>query len=412
MPSASCPLWWPRAILLVDMNAFFASIEQLDYPELRGRPVAVTNGMLGTCMITSSYEARRFGIKTGMHIKEGRRRCPELIQRPSRPERYIAVSTAIMAALDVVSPELEVFSVDEAFLDVTDCQGVHGTPVRMGQMARRIVWETSGLLCSVGVSGDKTTAKYAAKLQKPNGFVVIPPWEAQERLKAVPVTELCGIKKGIGRYLAERGVFTCGDMAELPISELGRRFGNPGRRIWLMAQRLDPEPIHTEVKAPQRVGASKVTPPATKTKALLASYLQHMAELVALRMRHHGYEAQLFSVGILTSEGFIDEHYRSARPTDDGLVINRFCHDLLDRLWHGQGIHQVSVVALDPKPRNQQEDFFSPIPEKRRQLNAVIDRINDKYKRFTILPANLLNRSHNPDVIAPSWKPTGHRQTI
>ncbi len=236
-----CPVVWPRAIVLVDMNAFFASIEQRDRPEWRGRPVAITNGHQGTCIITCSYEARAYGIKTGMRLREARRLCPELIQCPAHPERYAATSAAIMAVLQDVTPDIEVFSVDEAFLDVTHCQRLLGTPLRMARLAKRKVFEVSGVLCSVGVSGDKTTAKFAAKLDKPDGLTVIPPWEAAARLRDVPVTELCGIAGGIGGFLAEHGVRTCGDMKRLPISVLARRFGNPGRRIWYMCQGADPE---------------------------------------------------------------------------------------------------------------------------------------------------------------------------
>jgi len=411
MPSLSRPILWPRALILVDMNAFFASVEQRDFPELRARPVAVTNGLKGTCIITSSYEARQYGVKTGMHIKEGRHLCPGLIQRPARPTRYAALSAAIMASLDAVTPEIEVFSVDEAFLDVTDCQTL-GTPVTLAFKARRIVYETSGLLCSIGVSGDKTTAKYAAKLVKPNGFVVIPPWESRERLRNVPVTELCGIKQGIGRYLAARGVRICGDMEKLPISELARRFGNPGRRIWLMAQGLDPDKLHKDVPPPKQVSAGKVTPPATKDRALLAAFLQHMAELVAYRLRHNHFQAKTFWVGLLTNTGWIEATYRTPVPTADGSVLNRFCVDHLSNQWCGEGIHQVMFNARDPQPVNLQRDLFTSLPEKRQRLNHTMDRINDKYGQFTLMPAKLLNRSSMPDVISPAWKPTGHRRTI
>ena len=111
--------YWPRAIILLDMNAFFASVEQRDTPEWRGRPVAITNGLQGTCIITCSYEARAYGIKTGMRLKQAQQLCPTLIQCPARPECYAQVSSDIMSALLTITPELEVFSVDEAFLDVT-----------------------------------------------------------------------------------------------------------------------------------------------------------------------------------------------------------------------------------------------------------------------------------------------------
>lgn len=300
MSSKSSALRWPRAIALVDMNAFFASIEQRDFPELQGRPIGVTNGMTGTCVITSSYEARRFGVKTGMHIKEARQLCPAIVQRPARPERYSEVSTAIMEALQQVTPDIEVFSVDEAFLDLTACQDAFGSPVGMARRAKAIVLEVSGLLCSVGVSGDKTTAKYAAKLKKPDGFTVIPPWEARARLKDVPLTDLCGIKQGIGGFLAARGIQKCGDMPRLPISVLAQRFGNPGRRIWLMAQGLDPDPIHTTVPPPKSIGHGKIMPPGTKDRTVLEIYLLHMSFKIGARLRKHQLEAQKFFIGLLS----------------------------------------------------------------------------------------------------------------
>lgn len=124
---------WQRAIILMDLDAFFASIEQLDYPELRGKPVAVTNGSQGTCIITCSYEARKYGIKTGMRLYDARKLCPGIIQCPSRPNRYTEISKNIMLALFNITPDIEVFSVDEAFLDVTGCQLLHGTPFNNGK---------------------------------------------------------------------------------------------------------------------------------------------------------------------------------------------------------------------------------------------------------------------------------------
>ena len=406
------PRPWPRAIIHVDMNAFFASIEQRDFPELRGKPVAVTNGPQGACIITASYEARAKGVRTGMHIRDGLKLCPELIRRVARPREYVEVSTAIMASFDTVTPDVEVFSVDEAFLDVTGVQHIHGAPEAMGRMAKRIVWDTVGLLCSVGVSGDKTTAKYAAKLQKPDGFTVIPPWEAKARLKDVPLTQLCGIKQGIGGYLEARGVVTCGDMQKLPVSELARRFGNLGRRIWLMAQGLDPSKVETHVAAPKQLGTSKVLPPRTKDREILAAYLQHMAETVAMRMRQHGLEALCFGVGMLADTGWIGAEYRAVIPTADGHVINRFCTDLLTRRWRGEGIYQVALRALDPKQAGNQQDLFEAAPGRERELNDVMDRINAKYGRWTLMPARMLDKSPTADVISPSWKPSGHRQTI
>jgi DNA polymerase-4 len=403
---------WQRAIILVDMNAFFASIEQLDHPEWRGRPVAITNGKVGTCIITSSYEARAYGIKTGMRLKQGRQLCPDLIQCPANPQRYAQVSSRIMSALADITPDVEVFSVDEAFLDVTHCQNLFGPPEYIAGLARQKVFEASGVLCSVGVSGDKTTAKYAAKLDKPNGLTVIPPWEARERLKNVPVTELCGIAKGIGRFLADRGVYVCGDMQKIPISTVGRRFGNPGRRIWYMCQGLDPEPLQIHVAAPKSVGHGKVVPPNTKDPQLLLTYLLHMSEKVAARLRKHDMQAGKFFVGVLGPEAWIGAKLRTVLPTNDGHEIFDLCRILLRDYWQGEGIRQVQVTALSPGLVNNQLEMFANEARDKQISNKVMDMINQRYGEFTLAPARLLNRSSMPNVIAPAWKPFGHRQTI
>lgn len=245
---------WRRAIIFIDMNSFFAAVEQLDFPELRAKPIAVTNGEQGTCIITCSYEARSYGIKTGMRLREARKLCPSLVQVPSRTDRYIEISNKIMDALQAITPDIEVFSIDEAFLDITKGLHLYQSPIAAARKAQGIVHEVSGLPCSIGLSSDKTTAKYAGELEKPNGFVVIPPWEVETKLANVKVTELCGIGKNIGRFLARFGVLYCKDMHKIPISILANRFGNIGRRIWLMCQGKDDEPVHTSIPPPKSIG--------------------------------------------------------------------------------------------------------------------------------------------------------------
>ncbi|MDH5181318.1 MAG: DNA polymerase IV [Gammaproteobacteria bacterium] len=405
--------FWERAIILVDMDAFFASIEQLDNPELRGKPVGVTNGMQGTCIITCSYEARRQGVKTGMRLRHALEICPALIQCPSRPERYAQVSITIMEALQDITPDIEIFSVDEAFLDVTRVQKLHGSPEKIVRMTKDRVWQASGLPSSLGLSGDKTTAKYAAKKSKPDGLMIIPPWEAKQRLHDVPVTELCGINTGIGSFLAARGVYTCGDMARLPIGVLGQRFGNPGRRIWYMCQGEDPEKIHVDVPPPKSIGHGKVIPPDTRARRILLIYLLHMSEKVGARLRRHNMVAMTFSVGLMATDGWLGMKMQTPIPINDGLIIYDLCREVLADCWDGEGIHQVHVGALDPQPADGQLELFTEVDLPDRSIeNQVKDMINLRFGEFALAPARLLERSTMPNVIAPSWKPFGHRETI
>ena len=402
---------WPRAILHVDMNAFFASIEQQDFRELRGRPIAVTNGEQGTTIITCSYEARAYGVHTGMRLREARVLCPALVQRASRPYVYAAMSSVIMRALQTISPDVEVFSVDEAFLDITHCQSLHGSPEQMGRMVRAKVSEVSGLPCSIGISGDKTTAKFAANLIKPNGLVIIPPGEARERLAREPATALSGIADGIGDFLAAHGAYTCGDVARLPVGVLARRFGNVGRRIWLMCQGKDPDQVQLSVAAPKSLGHGKVIPPGTRDAEILLTYLLHMSEKVGARLRRHALQAQHFSIGLRAEHDWIGGKLRLAEPTNDGKTIYHLCQLMMTRMWSGEPVSQVQITALDPHAQYRQPDLFAA-PDKTGALNGVVDKINQRYGEFTLAPARLLQRSSMPNVIAPAWKPDGHRQSV
>jgi DNA polymerase-4 len=404
---------WDRAIALVDMNAFFAAIEQQDCPEYRGRPVAITNGLHGTCIITCSYEARSYGIRTGTRLRQALALCPDLVRLPARPHRYAELSSRIMAALAAeITPDIEVYSVDEAYLDLTRCQRLHGDPETIGRRIKQVVFAASGLLCSVGVSGDMTTAKFAAKQQKPDGLTVIPPWQAAARLREVPVTELCGIARGIGDFLERHGVRTCGDMSKLPISVLGRRFGNPGRRIWHMCQGSDPTRLTYEVAAPRSLGHGKVLPPATRDRELLLTWLLHMSTKVGARLRRHQLEASRFFIGLRADLGWLGGKPRLPRPGADGGAIFALCRQVLDQSWDGEGVHQVQVTALDPRPASQQLELFTPGDDRRRAVHAAVDRVNDRFGALALAPARLLGRSDMPDVIAPAWKPSGHRRTV
>ncbi len=280
-------------------------------------------------------------------------------------------------------------------------------------MTKELVFKASGLLCSVGVSGDRTTAKYAAKLQKPDGFIVIPPWEAKERLRNVNVTELSGIKSGIGGFLHKHGATLCGEVENIPISILAKRFGNLGRRIWYMCQGADPELIHTAVPNPKSMGHGKVMPPNTTSQAIVESFLMHMCEKLGARLRQNGFRAQYFFAGLLNYEiGWFSSKGKNIHPTNDSNEIFRLASFLIHQSWSGEPVSQIQVTALDPSGYGLQVDFFSKPNEKRELLYTTLDEINNKFGEFTIAPASMLSRSKMPNVIAPAWKPYGHRQTI
>ncbi len=407
--------YWPRAIIHIDMNAFFASVEQRDFPELRGKPVGVTNGAAGTTLITRSYEARAFGVKTGMRVYEARRLCPGLVQRPARPKVYAAVSTRIMHALRDISPDVEVFSVDEAFIDVTHCQRLHGSPEQIAHLARRRIYDISGgLPCSIGVAGNKSTAKIASELERPNGLTVIPPWEARDRLDGIPMEKLCGLGPHIAEFLSRYGARTCGDVARLPLTVLARRYGVTGKYLWLACQGRDTEPLLTEIAPPKSVGHGKVLPPHTAAAPVIEVYLRHMCEKVAARLRRYDMQAGRLYVGLrLGASGeTVDQLFTLAYGTPDGKRLFGLALKFLRCRWHGEAVTHVQVTALSLRSASGQLELFPVADTRLTRRFGAIDRINRRYGEFTLAPATLLGRSTMPNVIAPAWRPDGYRQHI
>lgn len=416
------------------MNAFFAAVEQRDFPELRGRPIGVTNGTDGTTLITCSYEARAFGVKTGMRLYEARRLCPAIVQRPARPRVYAAVSTRIMHALVDLGPDIEVFSVDEAFIDVTHCQRLHGSPQRMAHMARALVHQASdGLPCSIGVAATKLSAKVASELKKPNGLTIVPPDETRAWLRDLPMEKICGIGPHIAEFLAGHGARTCGDVAALPLNLLVRRYGVVGKHLWLACQGLDTAPLVTEVAPPKSVGHGKVLPPRTTERRVIETYLRHMCEKVAARLRRYDLQTGRLYVGLRYRAGGTDATFEVPYGLPDGKVFFECARRLLDgqfmtrqaerseaglHHWQGQAVIQVQVTATHLKDAGGQLELFSADAatgdgeQRRTRRAAAIDRINARFGEFTLAPAELLGRSAMPNVIAPAWRPDGMRQHI
>jgi DNA polymerase-4 len=203
-------------------------------------------------------------------------------------------------------------------------------------------------------------------------------------------------------------------MARLPVSELGRRFGNVGRRIWLMAQGLDPAPVETRIAPPKSIGHGKVMPPNTTAQEVILTYLEHMSFKVGTRLRRHAMVAQSFCIGLRADFGWLGGTYHAATPTDDSAPLMALCRRMLNEQWSGEGVSQVQVTALDPRPSGGQMELFAEQQQtdKKGKANAVMDAINRRYGEFALAPARLLGRSDMPNVIAPAWKPHGHRQTI
>ena len=404
---------WSKVIFHVDMNAFFASIEQRDNHNLSGKPIAVTNGEKGSCIITCSYEARAFGIKTGMSFKEAKNKCSDLIRCPSNPKKYTYASSKIMDILYHISPDIEIFSIDEAFLDLSNCKKIYPSLIEVAYIIKDKIFSALNLPCSIGISNNKANAKFAAKLQKPDGITVLPPEESENVLSNYLVKDLCGVSNGIGSFLNHHGVFVCGDMKKIPISILGNRYGNKGRKIWLMAQGKDIDSMILSDKPPKSLGHGKVTKSNLKNIYDIKKILHYMCIKVAKRLRDNRYVSNTFIIALRVKDGWLSKKYKISKYTHHDKDIFRLCLMLIENLdIKKNGIYQVQVTAIHLKPINIQKDLFSEPENNTNSIDRIIDDVNSKFGNLTLRPARLLKKLQAPDVISPSWRPKGFKKSL
>lgn len=245
-----------RWIMHIDMDAFYASVEQHDNPELRGKPVIVGGQSMRGVVSTCSYEARRFGVHSAMPTVQAHRLCPDGIYVPCRMWRYQEVSRQIMEIFHELSPLVEQLSVDEAFLDVSGMELLYEQVEDIGWLAKERIKERTGLTASVGLAPNKFLAKLASDLQKPDGFTIITPAQAREFIAPMPVTKIFGIGKAAAEPLLQFGVERIGQLAQADAHVLQRVFGKNAERVRRLALGLDDRPVVGESE-PKSIGRRK-----------------------------------------------------------------------------------------------------------------------------------------------------------
>ena len=235
-----------RHILHADLDAFYAAVEQLDNPELRGRPVLVGGRPEERGVVaTASYEAREFGVHSAMPMRSAVRRCPQGIIVPPRFARYRDMSSLVMGIFRQLTDLVEALSLDEAYLDVTEAVAGGKPPLAVALDLKQQVRQETGLVLSVGVATNKSVAKIASDLRKPDGLVVVAPGEEAEFLARLPVGKLYGIGPKTAQMLEENGVQTIGQLAAQPMDWFARRFGQRAASVRAKALGEDREPVHT-----------------------------------------------------------------------------------------------------------------------------------------------------------------------
>jgi len=399
-----------RVVLHIDMNAFFASVEQVANPKLRGKPIAVVGSSHRTVITTASYEARAFGVKTGMNVPEAKRLCPALILVVGDNRKYTSASARMVEIFSRYTPQVEVFSIDEAFLDVTGSCLLFGGGADIALSIKADIKREIGLRCSVGVAPNKLMAKLASDMQKPDGLTIIEPERVTEVMENLPVGELCGIGPGLTSRLSEMGITTCGALGRASASALRNRFGIIGERLKLMGMGFDESPVVSlddEGDDAKSVGHGTTLDRDTGDREELARYILQLSEMVGRRMRRGHYMGDTVTLTI-RYEDFrtFSQSMRFKKPVNDGLDIYMLAMKIFTplRLQMKVRLVGVSVSGLVRDP--MQASLFE---EDRKRAAAVtaMDSINDRYGEFTVTWGTLISRSGRKGVISPSWRPSG-----
>jgi DNA polymerase-4 len=390
-----------RTILHVDMDAFYASVEQRDRPELRGRPVIVGADPKGRGVVSAaSYEARRFGVHSAMPIGRAARLCPDAAFLPVDMDKYSGVSREVMAILADFTPLLEPLSIDEAFLDVTGTERLHGDGAAVARTIKSRITTALRLTASVGVAANKFVAKVASDLRKPDGLVVVAPGTEADFLAPLPVSRLWGVGRVTGAGLEAMGVSTIGQLAAVPVAYLAARFGESGRALHDLSLGRDDRMVEP-FAPPKSMGAEETFGHDHRDVQRLAATLRGQAERVARELREAGYAGRCVTLKLRFADFSTLTRRHTGDPTQDGLLIYRRARELLERIPLRQPVRLIglSVSGLGPAAAGQLS-LLEPDALRRERLARAMDRVTARFGLASLRPASLLRdprRRRRPD---------------
>ncbi|MCK6544575.1 DNA polymerase IV [Myxococcota bacterium] len=379
-----------RAILHVDMDAFYASVEQRDDASLRGKPVIVGGHPTRGVVLAASYEVRPFGVKSAMPMARATKLAPNAIVVPPRFEAYAEASEGVHAIFERFTPLIEPLSLDEAFLDVTGSQALFGTGAEIATKIRRAIAEELSLPASAGIAEMKFVAKIASDFAKPNGQQDVPAGTSKAFLAPLPIWRLWGVGPKTEERLKGMGLETIGDVAKRAPDGLERELGDTGLHLWNLANAIDPRPVIPDREA-KSIGAEDTFEDDLGDFELLSARIHSQAIRVARRMRKAKVRARVVVLKIKLS----DFELRTRRttlpePTDDARTLREQALELLRREWPlPRRVRLTGVSAHDLTSHDGQLPLFDGPSEKATRLNATLDRIASKFGTHAVLPADV-----------------------
>ncbi len=380
-----------RTILHVDLDAFFAAVEQRDHPELLGKPLAVGMGGAGDRGVVSaaSYEARKFGVHSAMPIRTAKRLCPTCIFVPVDGATYQRVSREVMAILRRFTPLVEPVSIDEAFLDVTASRALFGDGPTIARRIKDTIRDELRLTASVGVARTKLVAKIASDLRKPDGLVVVPPGEEAAFLAPLPISRLWGVGPQTAAVLRDFSVTTIGDLAAMDRASLVRRLGKHGAALVDRAHGIDADPVDDPDSA-KSIGHEHTFDVDTSDPEILERTLLAMAEGVSGRLRAAGIRAATVTVKVRDSAFRTVTRQRTlVEPTDLTEPIWRTAVELARPETRGKRIRLLGVTASGMGERDQL-GLFEPDDPRQRRATEAADELRRRFGPRAVTRARLL----------------------
>jgi len=376
-----------RSILHVDMDAFFASVEQLDDPSLRGRPVLVGYDGPRGVVAAASYQARAFGCHSAQPMATAKRLCPHAAIVPVRHARYREASQQVFEVFNQFTPRIEPLSIDEAFLDVTGSLRLLGPAEQIAADLKSRVRAATGLTASVGVAPNKFLAKLASDMCKPDGLAVVRSDDADALLAPMPVGKIFGIGPKTAERLRTIGVRTIGELRRLPGDVLANAVGGDAEHYRRLAFGIDDRPVVTDAEA-KSIGQEQTFGIDLADPEMVRAVLLGQAEQVAQRLRRHGLRARVVAVKIRFGD-FQTITRRATLPTrtDSTAAVWSAARELFDR-WCEAGFQPVRLIGVSAgglgAADGQLDLFPDPAAQKQRRLDSAVDAINRRFGRAVI----------------------------
>ena len=375
-----------RLILHIDMDAFFISVEQRDDPSLRGKPAAVCGSLSRSVVTSATYEARPYGIRAGMSTQEAKRRCPQLILVEGNHSKYTETAARIFSILKEYTPMVEVASIDEAYLDITQSLLLFQSPLHIATSIKNQIREHEQLTCSIGIAPNKLLGKLGSRLKKPDGLVVIPEENVEEVLKDLPVSKLYGIGPKLTEELNSIGIFTCGQLGKFPVSVLSKRFGVIGERLHEMGLGLDDSPVvpFDEEDDAKSISHSVTLEEDTSDLNILRKVLLQLSEKVSKRMRREGFYGRRIAITVRYSDFFTFSKQKTlSKWMNSGNEIFKLASEIFESIPHPKPIRLLGVGVSLLKKEWCQLDLFERTDRKENLLKAM-DRVNERFGDWTL----------------------------